>query len=180
MVLNVQSTPPTPSFKADNINVPANIATPQAAIESVKAGQHELNAVNNFSGGRRRTLRRRNMIRTYKGRKYHETQKGGSTVEGGQIPIPQVGSTCNTGINCGGAQNAIFTSINNQAQSNGINDAYLQKAGRGRGRGRGSRDGHKKVRFSKHRTFSRKNRHDQSLTTIIAYNIKKVMRKVFS
>ena len=178
MVLNIQQTPPTPSFKADNINVPANIATPQATIESVKAGQYELNAINQFSGGRRRTHRRRNMIRTYKGRKYHETQKGGSTLQGDKIPIPQVGSTCNTGINCGGAQNAIFTSINNQAQSNGINDAYVQKAGRGRGRG-----GHKKVRFSKHRTqrtYSRKNRHDQSLTTIIAYNIKKVMRKVFS
>ena len=197
--LVVQQTPQTPDFVAAGIKVPAYIATPQAAMNNVKAGQSELNSVNNFSGGsrrRRRSSRSRGLrpkrqwkhksfIRTYKGRKYQESsssssssssspQKGGS---GAQIVIPQVGSTCSGGPQCAGAQNANFTSINNQAKSNGINDAYAAQTGGRRGR---------KVRFSKRHMYhqrstrnSRKPRHDQSLTTIIAYNIKKVMRKVF-
>ena len=53
MALNVQTTPNTPSFIAAPIQVPANIATPQATMANVKAGQSELNAVNNFTGGGR-------------------------------------------------------------------------------------------------------------------------------
>jgi len=197
MALNVQTTPNTPSFIAAPIQVPANIATPQATMANVKAGQSELNAVNNFTGGGRsrgrgrssrrsrgsrgfirHTRRNASIIRTYKGRKYQEPpQKGGN---GGAIVIPQVGSTCSSGPNCAGAQNAAFTAIHNQAASNGANDAYASQSGGGR-HGR-------KVRFSKHqytyrnrgRSHSRKPRHDQSLTTMIAYNIKKVMRKVLS
>ena len=185
--LQVQTAPPPPDFTAASIQVPANIATPQATMANVKAGQSELNAVNTFSGGgsRRRgsrgfirhTRRNASIIRTYKGRKYQEPpQKGGGS--GGAITIPQVGSGCSSGPNCAGAQNAVFTSINNQAASNGANDAYAAQSGGRRGR---------KVRFSKHQhthrnrsSNSRKPRHDQSLTTMIAYNIKKVMRKVFS
>ena len=188
--LQVQSAPAAPEFSAAGIQVPANIATPQAAMNNVKAGQSELNSVNNFSGGSRRRRRpkrewkHKSFIRTYKGRKYRQPssssssssspQKGGS---GAPIVIPQVGSTCSGGPQCAGAQNAAFTSINNQAKSNGANDAYAAQTG-----GRGGR----KVRFSKRNMYhqrstrnSRKPRHDQSLTTIIAYNIKKVMRKVF-
>ena len=194
--LQVQSTPKAPDFGAAGIQVPAHIATPQAAMNNVKAGQSELNTVNNFSGGSRRhrsgrgrrlrpkrEWKHKSFIRTYKGRKYQEPssssssssspQKGGAS----QIVIPQVGSACAGGPQCAGAQNAAFTSINNQAKSNGANDAYAAQTGGRRGR---------KVRFSKRRTYhqrstrnSRKLRHDQSLTTIIAYNIKKVMRKVF-
>ena len=193
--LQVQTAPPPPDFTAASIQVPANIATPQSTMDNVKAGQSELNAVNTFSGGGsrsrsrgrgrgrgrgfiRQTRRNASIIRTYKGRKYQESpQKGGGS--GGAITIPQVGSTCSSGPNCAGAQNAVFTSINNQAASNGANDAYAAQSGGRRGR---------KVRFSKnnrdHRnsssSHSRKPRHDQSLTTMIAYNIKKVMRKVFS
>ena len=184
--LDIQEAPKQPDYAAAGIQVPANIATPQAAMENVKAGQNQLNSVNNFTGGGRSRSRRarrqtkckrdwkpKTFIRTYKGRKY---QKGGSSEP---IPIPQVGSTCSSGPQCAGAQNALFTSINNQALSNGANDAYIeQKGGR-------------KVRFSRHQHIyrgrsrghsrhSRKPRHDQSLTTMIAYNIKKVMRKVFS
>lgn len=186
--LDIQEAPKQPDYAAAGIQVPANIATPQAAMENVKAGQNQLNSVNNFTGGGRSRSRSRRarrqtkckhdwkpktFIRTYKGRKY---QKGGSSEP---IPIPQVGSTCSSGPQCAGAQNALFTSINNQALSNGANDAYIeQKGGR-------------KVRFSRHQHIyrgrsrghsrhSRKPRHDQSLTTMIAYNIKKVMRKVFS
>ena len=194
--LVVQQTPKAPDFGAAGIQVPAHIATPQAAMNNVKAGQTELNSVNNFSGGSRRRRRRssrsrglrpkrewkhKSFIRTYKGRKYQDSssssssspQKGGAS----QIVIPQVGSACAGGPQCAGAQNAAFTSINNQAKSNGANDAYAAQTGGRRGR---------KVRFSKRHTYhqrstrnSRKLRHDQSLTTIIAYNIKKVMRKVF-
>lgn len=194
--LQVQQTPAAPEFDAAGIKVPAHIATPQAAMNNVKASQSELNTVNNFSGGSRRRRNRsgrgrsglrskrewkhKSFIRTYKGRKYQESsssspQKGGAPP---QIVIPQVGSTCSGGPQCAGAQNAAFTSINNQAKSNSANDAYA--AGQ-----TGGRSG-RKVRFSKRRMYhgrstqnSRKPRHDQSLTTIIAYNIKKVMRKVF-
>lgn len=188
--LQIQQTPKEPEYSAASIQVPANIATPQATMDSVKAGQSQLNSVNSLSGGgtRRRghTTRRRDtkhkrhwkptsFTRRYKGRKY---QKGGSDGGNGAIPIPQVGSPCSGGPQCAGAQNASFTAIHNQAMSNGKNDAYVAQTGGGRRR---------KVRFSKHRTYyhrgstqSRKPRHDQSLTSMIAYNIKKVMRKVFS
>jgi hypothetical protein len=205
--LIVQSAPPQPEFDAASIQVPATTATPQAAMESVKAGQSQLNSVNNFSGGSKhshnrsrsrrhlRTSKRKqdwkpkSFIRTYKGRKYQPMeQKGGSSSEqsGGQIPIPQVGPLCSGGPQCAGAQNAEFTSIKNQALSNGANDAYIAQTG-GRRKGRA-------VLFSKRNTYygnspiskihrsrrSHKPRHDQSVTSIIAYNIKKIMRKVFS
>lgn len=191
--LVVQQTPAEPEFGAAGIKVPVNIATPQAAMNNVKAGQSELNTVNNFSGGSRhrrgggrsrglrpkREWKHKSFIRTYKGRKYQDSSSSSSSQQKGGAPIviPQVGSTCSGGPQCAGAQNANFTSIINQAKSNGANDAYAAQTG-----GRSGR----KVRFSKRHAYhqrstrnSRKPRHDQSLTTIIAYNIKKVMRKVF-
>ena len=196
MSLKIQETPQAPSYAAANIQVPANIATPQATMDAVKAQQGQLNAVNNLSGGRRRRTQKRkqsrqykqhkSFIRTYKGRKYvssqeqqqqqQQQQKGGAgAIPAGQIPVPQVGTTCTSGPQCAGAQNATFTALHNQAQSNSINDAYAQSGGGG-----GKRD-HKKVRFShtKHH-HNTKQRHDQSLTSTIAYNIKKVLRKVFA
>ena len=99
-----------------------------------------------------------------------QTGGGSSSQEGGQIVIPQVGSTCSAGPQCAGAQNANFTALNNQAKSNSINDAYAAQKG-----------GRKKVRFGHAtRRRGRKSHHDQSITSTIAYNIKKVMRKVFS
>lgn len=175
MPLNIQAAPQAPSYDAASIQVPANIATPQATMDAVKAQQGQLNAVNTLSGGgrsrRRGRSRGKSFIRTYKGRRYiaKEQQTGGSS--GGAIVIPQVGSTCSAGPQCAGAQNANFTAIHNQAQSNSINDAYATQKG-----------GRKKVRFS-HATarhHRRRPRHDQSLTSMVAYNIKKVMRKVFS
>jgi hypothetical protein len=171
MPLNIQAAPQAPSYDAANIQVPANIATPQATMEGVKAQQGQLNAVNTLSGGRSRSRRkgRKSFIRTYKGRRYiaKEQQTGGSIV------IPQVGSTCSAGPQCAGAQNANFTALHNQAQSNSINDAYATQKG-----------GRKKVRFShataRHRRSHRRPRHDQSLTSMVAYNIKKVLRKVLS
>ena len=189
MPLNIQAAPQAPSYDAANIQVPANIATPQATMEGVKAQQGQLNAVNTLSGGRSRSRRKgrqgrkawlggphKSFIRTYKGRRYiakqqQQQQTGGS---GGSIVIPQVGSTCSAGPQCAGAQNANFTALHNQAQSNSINDAYATQKG-----------GRKKVRFShataRHRrSHRRRPRHDQSLTSMVAYNIKKVLRKVLS
>ena len=187
MPLNIQAAPQAPSYDAASIQVPAKIATPQATMDAVKAQQGQLNAVNTLSGGRSRSRRKgrqgrqgrghKSFIRTYKGRRYiakeqqqQQQQTGGS---GGSIVIPQVGSTCSAGPQCAGAQNANFTAIHNQAQSNSINDAYATQKG-----------GRKKVRFShataRHRRSHRRPRHDQSLTSMVAYNIKKVLRKVFS
>jgi len=177
MSLKVQEAPQAPSYAAASIIVPANIATPQVTMENVKAQQSQLNAVNTLSGGRRkkntakrgkksREYKHRSFIRTYKGRRYqesHQQQKGGA---GERIPIPQVGSTCTSGPQCAGAQNASLTALHNQAQSNSINDAYVTQSG---GKGR-----------TQHRRHNHKTRHSQSLTSMIAYNIKKVMRKVFS
>ena len=181
MSLKVQEAPQPPSYNAEDIQVRANIATPQATMENLKAQQSQLNAVNTLSGGRRkRSVRKhgkksseykhRSFIRTYKGRRYHEShqqQKGGT---GERIAIPQVGSTCTSGPQCAGAQNASFTALHNQAQSNSINDAYVTQRGGG---GRTRRRRH-------HPNAHRHSRHNQSLTAMIAYNIKKVMRKVFS
>ena len=197
MSLNIQAAPQAPSYNAASIEVPANIATPQATMDAVKAQQGQLNAVNTLSGGRSQRRGRKgrgrgvrggeyphkSFIRTYKGRRYIAKQQqqhggNGSSQEGGQIVIPQVGSTCSAGPQCAGAQNANFTAIHNQAQSNSINDAYAGQKG-----GRSRRGAHKKVRFLSHATTQRRHprrRHDQSLTSMVAYNIKKVMRKVFS
>ena len=177
MSLKVQEAPQAPSYAAANIQVPASIATPQATMENVKAQQSELNSVNTLSGGRRkkhttkrgkksREYKHRSFIRTYKGRRYqqHQEQKGGA---GERIAIPQVGSTCSSGPQCAGAQNASLTALHNQAQSNSINDAYVAQGGGG-----------KRKTF---RAYQRRQRHhSQSLSSMIAYNIKKVMRKVFS
>jgi len=168
--IKVQEAPQAPSYEAQGIQVPANTATPQAAMESVKNQQTQLNSVNNLSGGRSRRRSRgrgrnhghKSVIRTYNGRKY---QKGGAQEGGERVAIPQVGSTCTSGPQCSGAQNANFTAINNQAESSSINDAYAKQGGGRR-------------RFT--RTRRHKPRHDQSLTTIIAYNIKKVLRKVLT
>ena len=182
MTIKIQEAPQAPSYEASGIQVPANIATPQAAMDSVKSQQTQLNSVNNLSGGRRKRSRSRqglrrsknhrahkSFIRTYNGRRYVSShdQKGGS--QGGQIAIPQVGPICSSGPQCSGAQNANLTAINNQAQSNSINDAYATQQG-------GRRYNTKKYKY----TRRRKPRHDQSLTTVIAYNIKKVLRKVFT
>ena len=178
MSLNIQAAPQAPSYNAANIQVPANIATPQATMDSVKAQQGQLNAVNTLSGGRsssRRGRGRKSFIRTYKGRRYIAKQQEQQTGGGGNaIVIPQVGSTCTAGPQCAGAQNANLTALHNQALSNSINDAYATQKG-----------GRKKVRFSHatarhHRSHRRPPRHDQSLTSMVAYNIKKVLRKVFS
>jgi len=173
MSLKVQEAPQAPSYNAASIQVPANIATPQATMENVKAQQSELNAVNTLSGGRRKkhTIKRgkksreyRSFIRTYKGRRHHQKSQQGGTGE--RIPIPQVGSTCTGGAQCAGAQNASLTALHNQAESNSINDAYVTQSG-------GKR---KTFRASSHR----RHRRHQSFTSMVAYNIKKVMRKVFS
>jgi hypothetical protein len=180
MSLKVQEAPQVPSYNAASIQVPANIATPQATLENVKAQQSQLNAVNTLSGGRRkrrvtnrggkksREYKHRSFIRTYKGRRYQqEQQKGGA---GERIMIPQVGSTCASGPQCAGAQNASFTALHNQAQSNSINDAYVSQSG-------GKRKTFRNNRYDKSKHHRR---HEQSLSSKMAYNIKKMMRKVFS
>ena len=174
MPLNIQAAPQAPSYDAASIQVPANIATPQATMDGVKAQQSQLNAVNTLSGGRSRRGRGRGRGRRLhtqrRNRKSVILQNGGSSQSGGQIVIPQVGSTCSSGPQCAGAQNANLTAVHNQAQSSSINDAYATQKG-----------GRKKVRFSRtHRARTHRARHDQSITSMIAYNIKKVMRKVFA
>ena len=188
MVQGVQQAPQTPSYAPAGIQVPANIATPEATMNSVKDQQSQLNAVNNLTsgGGRRhkqRKGRRASFIRTYKGRKYE--QSGGASQTGGEaIPIPQVGPICNGGPQCSATQNAAFTSIENQGKSNSINDAYLK----------GGRRRHKKVRFthghgygrSSHRRHSRRHsrrhgtRRQYSMLSTATYKLKKFMDKVFS
>ena len=177
MVSGIQQTPQTPSYTAPGIQVPANIASPEATMNSVKDQQGQLNAVNNLtSGGGRRHTRgksqtqrkgrgrgrgRASVIRTYKGRRY---QSGGNAAP---IAIPQVGSTCSSGPQCAGSQNAALTSINNQAQSDSINDAYAK----------GGRRRHKKVRF----THGRRHGHRQySMLSTATYKLKKFVTKVFS
>jgi hypothetical protein len=183
MVQGVQQAPQTPSYAPAGIQVPANIATPEATMNSVKDQQSQLNAVNNLTsgGGRRHKHRkgqRASFIRTYKGRKYQ--QSGGASQTGGEaIPIPQVGPICNGGPQCSATQNAAFTSINNQAQSNSINDAYLT----------GGRRRHKKVRFThgtrrhgtrRHGTRRHGTRRHYSMLSTATYKLKKIIDKVFS
>lgn len=174
MSLNIQQAPQAPSYDAASIQVPANIATPQATMEGIKAQQSQLNAVNTLSGGRGRSRGRR-LHTQRRNRKSTITQKGGSSQSGGQIAIAQVGPICNSGPQCSAVQNADLTAIHNQAKSNSLNDDYARQKG-----------GRKKVRFGRtYRTRTRtrthrRARHDQSITSMVAYNIKKVMRKIFA
>jgi hypothetical protein len=183
MKLTLQETPQAPSYASPNIVVPANIATPQATMKLVNEQQTELNAVNTLtSGGRRRTKRQqkkgrsrqykhKSFIRTYKGRRWQQQQQqqqqkgGAAAVPDGRIPITQVGSLCSSGTQCSGVQNANLIALKNQAESNGLNDQYV------------SQSGGKKIRRHSHKTHRKE---QYSITDTIAYNIKKVMRKVFS
>jgi len=56
-MVEIQQTPQAPSYTAPGIQVPANIASPEATMNSVKDQQGQLNAVNNLTsgGGRRHT-----------------------------------------------------------------------------------------------------------------------------
>lgn len=181
MELNVQQTPQAPSYQAEPIQVPANIATPQNAMSAVKSQQEQLSAVNTLTGGSRQRQRRKSgkknhktsgythksFIRTYKGRKYN--QQGGSTGE--RIPVPQVGAPCSGGTQCAGAQNANFTAINNQAQSSSINDAYVSEQSGGRRKTRQNKN--------KHRHVSKK-KSNNSISQMISNKIKKVIQQAFS
>ena len=51
MVQGVQQAPQAPSYAPAGIQVPANIATPEATMNSVKDQQSQLNAVNNLTSG---------------------------------------------------------------------------------------------------------------------------------
>lgn len=207
MSIKVQEAPQAPSYAAANIQVNANIATPQAAMASVTAQQSQLNAVNALSGGRHRgtknrqrhsrrahTLKHKSFIRTYKGRRYvPKEQTGGSSAASNseQIPVPQVGPLCSSGTQCAGVQNANFTSLHNQANSYSINDGYMTTGG---GRGQRRSQHNKRANSSSSSSSSSNHRHhhhhhatthhrktkDHSLTSTIAYNIKKVLRKIFT
>jgi hypothetical protein len=206
MSIKVQEAPQAPSYAAANIQVNANIATPQAAMASVTAQQSQLNAVNVLSGGRHRgtknrhrhrnshsrrahTQKHKSFIRTYKGRRYvPKEQTGGSSAASNseQIPVPQVGPLCSSGTQCAGVQNANFTALHNQAKSYSINDGYMTTGGsRGRRRSQhnkhaNSSSSHRHHHHHHHATTHHRKTKDHSLTSTIAYNIKKVLRKIFT
>ena len=187
--IKIQEAPQPPSYAADPIQVPANIASPQSTMDNVKAGQDQLNAVNTLSGGRHRGTkhqrRRRwhkSFIRTYKGRRYtaSKQQTGGSTAaaNGGQIPVPQVGPLCSSGPQCSAVQNANLTALGNQATSNGLNDSYAKGGGSGRAH-RHRKSAHNDHR-QRHSGASHRKTKEYSLQSTIAYKMNKLLRKIFT
>jgi hypothetical protein len=191
--IKVQEAPQTPSYAAEAIKVPANIASPQSTMDNVKAGQEQLNAVNTLSGGRhrgtkhQRRRRHKSFIRTYKGRRYtaSKQQTGGSSAAAAnseQIPVPQVGPLCSSGPQCAAAQNANFTALNNQAKSSSINDAYVKGGGGGgRRRHRHNKSAHNEHHHrQRHSGASHRKTKDYSLQSTITYNINKIIRKIFT
>jgi hypothetical protein len=190
--IKIQEAPQTPSYAADPIKVPANIASPQSTMDNVKAGQDQLNAVNTLSGGRhrgtkhQRRRRHKSFIRTYKGRRYtaSKQQTGGSSAAAAnseQIPVPQVGPLCSSGPQCAAAQNANFTALNNQAKSSSINDAYVKGGGGGRRRHRHNKSAHNEHHHrQRHSGASHRKTKDYSLQSTITYNINKIIRKIFT
>jgi hypothetical protein len=150
-------------YAAQPVQVPANISSPEKAIMLSQEKNAELNAVNNLSGGRGRTYRKsiyymrrasskkvRKHSRKLKNRsnksrhssrhqnkgirKIYYGGEGESDGQTGGIVVPQATTTCSSGANCPGAQNAELISISNQTKANAVNDKY---AGGGRGKGRG-------------------------------------------
>jgi hypothetical protein len=192
--IKIQEAPQTPSYAADPIQVPANIASPQSTMDNVKAGQEQLNSVNTLSGGRHRGTkhqRRRwhkSFIRTYKGRRYtaSKQQTGGSTAaaNGGQIPVPQVGALCSSGPQCSAVQNANLTALGNQATSSGLNDSYATGGGGSRRAHRHRKSAHNDHHHHHHRQrhsgASHRKTKEYSLQSTIAYNMNKLLRKIFT
>jgi hypothetical protein len=149
-------------FQAAPIQVLAKNATPEAAIQSIQENQAQLQRVNNLTsgGGRRdrsRQMKKSNHIRTYKGRKYLNTQYGGD----GPIIIPQAPgqNTCTQGPSCAGVQNANLTSILNQAKSSSANDGYVSTGGGGRNSTR-----YRNGRSRRHHKTGRKTLFDELLS----------------
>ena len=187
--IKIQEAPQPPSYAADPIQVPANIASPQSTMDNVKAGQDQLNAVNTLSGGRhrgtkhQRRRRHKSFIRTYKGRRYtaSKQQTGGSTAaaNGGQIPVTQVGPLCSSGPQCSAVQNANLTALRNQATSSGLNDAYVASGG-GRRAHRHNKSAHNDHHRRRHSGASHRKTKDYSLQSTITYNINKIIRKIFT
>ena len=192
--IKIQEAPQTPSYAADPIQVSANIASPQSTIDNVKAGQDQLLSVNTLSGGRhrgtkhQRRRRHKSFIRTYKGRRYtaSKQQTGGSTAaaNGGQIPVPQVGVLCSSGPQCSAVQNAKLTALGNQATSSGLNDGYAKGGGSRRAhrhRKSAHNDHHHHHRHrQRHSGASHRKTKDYSLQSTIAYNMNKLLRKIFT
>lgn len=191
--IKIQEAPQTPSYAADPIQVPANIASPQSTMDNVKAGQEQLNSVNTLSGGRhrgtkhQRRRRHKSFIRTYKGRRYTASnqQTGGSTAaaNGGQIPVPQVGPLCSSGPQCSAVQNANLTALGNQATSSGLNDSYASGGGSRRAhrhRKSAHNDHHHHHHRQRHSGASHRKTKEYSLQSTIAYNMKKLLRKIFT
>jgi hypothetical protein len=191
--IKIQEAPQTPSYAADPIQVSANIASPQSTMDNVKAGQEQLNSVNTLSGGRhrgtkhQRRRRHKSFIRTYKGRRYtaSKQQTGGSTAaaNGGQIPVPQVGALCSSGPQCSAVQNANLTALGNQATSSSLNDSYAKGGGGGRRAHRHKKSAHNDHHHHHHQRHSgashRKTK-EYSLQSTIAYNMNKLLRKIFT
>ena len=190
--IKIQEAPQTPSYAADPIQVSANIASPQSTIDNVKAGQDQLLSVNTLSGGRhrgtkhQRRRRHKSFIRTYKGRRYtaSKQQTGGSTAaaNGGQIPVTQVGPLCSSGPQCSAVQNANLTALRNQATSSGLNDGYAKGGGSRRAhrhRKSAHNDHHHHHRQTNSGASHRKTK-EYSLQSTIAYNINKIIRKIFT
>ena len=122
-------------FNATPVEVKASTSTPEAALANITTNQQQLQKVNNLtSGGGKRRRRSSSHIRTYKGRKYMNTQRGGAN----EITIPQAPgqATCTEGASCAGAQNANLTATLNQSKSSAANDGYVSSGGGRRNRNR--------------------------------------------
>ena len=192
--IKIQEAPQTPSYAADPIQVSANIASPQSTIDNVKAGQDQLLSVNTLSGGRhrgtkhQRRRRHKSFIRTYKGRRYtaSKQQTGGSSAAAAnseQIPVPQVGPLCSSGPQCSAVQNAKLTALGNQATSSGLNDGYATGGGGSRRAHRHRKSAHNDHHHhhrQRHSGASHRKTKEYSLQSTIAYNMNKLLRKIFT
>jgi hypothetical protein len=127
-------------FTAKPVEVQASNATPEAAMANITANQAQLQKVNDLtSGGGKRRRRSSSHIRTYKGRKYMNTQRGGAGEAAIVIPQAPGQATCTEGASCAGMQNANLTATLNQSKSSSANDGYVSSGGGRRSRNRTNR-----------------------------------------
>jgi hypothetical protein len=128
------------NFTAKPVEVQASNATPEAAMANITANQAQLQKVNDLtSGGGKRRRRSSSHIRTYKGRKYMNTQRGGAGEPAIVIPQAPGQATCTEGASCAGMQNANLTATLNQSKSSSANDGYVSSGGGRRSRNRTNR-----------------------------------------
>ena len=150
----IKAEPAEQNYSAAPIHVAEHISTSDSVTNNISAQNKLLNSVNNLTRGGKRRMKKGGRTKSKNMRKYYHrynTRTNKRRLQHGGEPIIIAQSpghaTCSEGTSCPGAQNAVFTSISNQLESNGKNDRLM-----------GGRRKMKKLNKYSKRRYSRNNK----------------------